>query len=167
MAILAECPFCHRRQAVKNRNCAGCGQDMTKKKRAQKVRYWIAYRVNGKQRWEFVGLSAEEAKAAEGKRKAQKFENPTILERVPGEKMTFNELASWYLNLKSVKALTSFTRVDCCLKNFTNCFGSRIISSLKPVDLENYQMQRLEAGRSPATVDMEITIAKNYDPQGF
>ena len=34
MAILAECPVCHRKQAVKNRNCVGCGQDLVKEKRA-------------------------------------------------------------------------------------------------------------------------------------
>ena len=44
------------------------------------------------------GLSIEEARAAEGKRKAQKFENPGILEKVPAERMTFAELADWYLD---------------------------------------------------------------------
>ncbi len=29
MAVLAECPRCHRKQAVKNRNCAGCESDLT------------------------------------------------------------------------------------------------------------------------------------------
>jgi len=52
MAILAECPLCHRKQAVKNQRCAGgCGNDLVKAKRGGKVRYWIYYRtLNGKQR---------------------------------------------------------------------------------------------------------------------
>ena len=97
MAILAECPVCHMKQAVKNRNCV-CGEDLVKAKRLKKVRYWVNYRLaNGKQRREVVGYLIEEARAAEGKRKAQKYENPEILEKVPSEKMTFTELIAWYL----------------------------------------------------------------------
>ena len=54
--------------------------------------------------WKFPNGSPagiEEARAAEGKRKAQKVENPAILERVPAERMTFNELSEWYLDLKT------------------------------------------------------------------
>jgi integrase len=167
MAVLAECPYCHRRQAVKNRQCVGCGQDLIKTKRAKKVRYWIAYRVNGKQRWEYVGLSIEEARAAEGKRKAQKFENPAILEKVPAERMTFNELAAWYLDLPSVKKLASYYRIRQALKAFNKMLGERIISSIKPLDLEAYQHKREQEGRAPATIDMEISIAKTMVTKAF
>ena len=100
MAILAECPVCHKKQAVKNRNCV-CGADLVKEKRSKKVRYWVNYRLpNGQQRRESVGYLIEEARAAEGKRKAQKYENPGILEKVPAERMTFTELA--HTNLQSM-----------------------------------------------------------------
>ncbi len=174
MAILAECPRCHRKQAVKNRNC-DCGADLVKEKRLKKVRFWVVYRLaNGKQRKEFVGndqdgrpLGIEEAKAAEGKRKAQKKENPTILEKVPAERMTFSELAEWYLNLSPVKKLDSYSRVKSALANFINTFGDRIVSSIKPIDLEEYQERREEEGRAPATIDMEICIAKTMVTKGF
>ena len=101
-AILAECPVCHKKQAVKNRNCL-CGEDLVKAKRSQKVRYWVNYRLpNGKQRREAAGYLIDEARAAEGKRRAQNVENPGILEKVPAERMTFTELAEWYLNLNPV-----------------------------------------------------------------
>jgi len=173
MAILAECPRCHKKQAVKNRLC-DCGADLVKEKRSQKVHYWINYRLpNGKQRREVVKLpdgrfaGIEEAKAAEGKRRAQKVENPGILERVPAEKMTFTELTSWYLNLNPVKKLTSHERLKGALANFNKIFGDRIVSSLKPLDLEDYQDKREEAGRAPATIDMEISIAKTMVTKAF
>jgi len=98
MAILVECPLCHRKQAVKHHHGVGCWSGLEKAKRAGRVRYWIHYQVlNSKQPWEFVGQSIEEARAAEGKRKAQKFENPGVLEKAPAERLTFNELADWYL----------------------------------------------------------------------
>lgn len=62
MSILAECPFCHKRQSAKNKRCK-CGEDMDKLKRSKKVKYWITYRMpNGKQRRESVGYSIEEAR---------------------------------------------------------------------------------------------------------
>jgi integrase len=174
MAILAECPLCHRKQAVKNRNCVACESDLVKPKRAGKVHYWIHYRVaDGKQRWEFVKLpdgrpaGIEEARAAEGKRKAQKVENPAILERVPAEKMTFNELAEWYLDLSPVKKLASYRRIQAILKNFNGVFGDCIVSSLKLQDLEEYQEKREEEGRAAATIDMEISITKTMVVKAF
>jgi hypothetical protein len=103
MAILAECPTCHKKQAVKNRICV-CGADLVKAKKLQKVRYWVNYRLpDGKQRREAAGYLIEEAKAAEGERKAQKYENPGILQKVPVEKRTFTGpwrviLSGWTVN---------------------------------------------------------------------
>jgi hypothetical protein len=132
MAILAECPICHKKQAVKNRICS-CGEDIVKAKRLKKVLYWVNYRLaNGQQRREAVGYFIEEARAAEGKRKAQKYENPGVLEKVPAEKMTFTELAEWYLNLSPIKKLASYSRIKIALANFNREFGERIVSSLKP-----------------------------------
>ncbi len=167
MAILAECPLCHRKQAAKNRLCS-CGEDLVKAKRLQKVRYWVNYRLpNGTQRREAVGYLIQEAQAAEGKRKAQKYENPGILEKVPSERMTFAELTDWYLNLSPVKKLASYIRVKGALGNFNKAFGDRIISTIKPLDLENYQQKRIEEGKAPATIDMETTIAKTMVIKAF
>jgi integrase len=167
MAILAECPICHKKQAVKNRICS-CGEDLVKAKRLKKVRYWVNYRLpNGTQRREAVGYLIQEAQAAEGKRKAQKYENPGILEKVPAEKMTFAELAEWYLEQKTIKKLASFTRIRGILSNFNKVFGDRIVSSIKLQDLEGYQDKREEDGRAPATIDMEISIVKTMVTKAF
>jgi len=72
MAVLAECPICHRKQSNKNKKCK-CGEDLDQAKRSKRVKYWIKYRLpGGKQRKEFVGKSIEDARAADGKRKRQK-----------------------------------------------------------------------------------------------
>jgi integrase len=167
MAILAECPRCHRKQATKNRNC-DCGADLVKEKRLKKVRYWVVYRLaGGKQRKEFAGYLIEEARAAEGKRKSQKVENPGILEKVPAERMTFEGLAEWYLDLSPVKKLSSYNRIIQGIANFNRVFGSRIVSSLKPMDLEEYQENREEEGRAAATIDMEISLVKTMVTKAF
>jgi integrase len=174
MAILAECPWCHKKQSIRNRICA-CGSDLTAAKRAKKVRYWVSYRLpGGKQRREYVGndpdgrpLGIEEAKAADGKRKAQKYEKPGILEKVSEEKMTFAELTEWYLNLNPVKKLASYERLKRGITKFNHVFGNKIVSSLKPLDLENYQEKRAKDGLAPASIDMEISLAKTMIIKAF
>jgi len=166
MSILAECPFCRRKQATKNKLCF-CGADLDKLKRSKKIKYWISYRLSGgKQRRELVGYSIEEARAADGKRRVQKKER-RIFDMLPEADMTFDELAEWYLGLEKVKALASFARVSGCIKNFNEKFGNDYLYNLKPSDLENYQSERLSNGVQPATVDMEVGIAKTMVRKAF
>jgi hypothetical protein len=106
---------------------AGCGTNLDKAKRAKKVKYWIQYRLpGGKQRKEFVSYSVEEARDADGKRRVQKREN-RIFDIVPEAKMTFSELAGWYLELEKVKALLSYWRVQIALDNFNSEFGDLLV----------------------------------------
>jgi len=172
MAILAECPFCHNKQTVKNKICK-CGSDLDKAKRSKKVRYWISYRIpigqneEGKtiykQRRELVGKSIEKARDADGKRRVQKREN-RIFDMLPESKMTFQELTDWYLGLRTVKKLKSYKRVESAFNRFNETFGNMIVGDIKPVLLENYQENREGQGISAATIDMEISIAKTMVP---
>jgi integrase len=159
MAILGECPICRKKQSIKNKICK-CGEDLVKAKRSKRVKYYITYRLSGgKQRMEVVGYSIWDARAAEGKRKAQKKENPKVLEMLATGKMTFSELTEWYLTLESVKKLATYDRIICTIKNFNRYFGAMCVSDLTLTDLENYQIKRKRKGRAPATIDLEVTIA--------
>jgi integrase len=167
MAVLAECPMCHNKQATKNKVCS-CGEDLDKAKRSKKVRYWIMYRVpGGKQRKEYVGYSVQEARDADGKRKGQKREG-RIWDMLPGADMTFQELSGWYFDQRSVKKLSSYRNIRSHLVAFSKEFACRSVSSLKLKDLEDYQDMRKEAGLAPGTIDMELRLAlgmvrKAYD----
>ena len=150
-----------------------CGADLVKLKRNQKVKYWISYRLpGGKQKREPVRgkelspYSIEDARKMHSKRVVQKAEN-RILDILPEAKMTFNELSEWYLSLSSIKALTTYDRVTTLISNFNKEFGDYIVSTIKPIDLENYQDLRLRQGRAPATVDMEIGNAKSLINKGY
>lgn len=166
MAILAECPICHKKQSVKNRLC-DCGEDLVKAKRSNRVKYWINYRLpSGKQRREAIGNSVEEARAADGKRKSQKREN-RLFDIKPETKMTFSDLAKWYLGLEKVKSLSSFWRVEISLAKFNSVFGGTIVSKIKPSDLENYQAKRKAEGMADNTVDLEIGAAKSMVYKAF
>jgi integrase len=166
MAILAECPMCHKKQSTKNKKCS-CGLKLDEAKKSKKVRYWITYRMpDGKQRRESVGAfegldaySISDAREAEAKRMVQKKER-RIFDMLPESQMTFSELTDWYLDLEKVKALASYDIIKIKLDIFNAEFGNRVVSDLKPVDLENYQSKREREGKAPATIDQEIRKVK-------
>ena len=156
MAILAECPICRRKQATKNKICA-CGEDLDRAKRSKKVRYWIDYRIEGKARREPVGFSIEEARDAEGKRRTQKREGRAheIFEVQAEAKMTFEELADWWLNETRIKHRADRWRLELGLKRFNEVFGKRLVRDAKLSELQNYQADRKIAGMAARTVDAE------------
>lgn len=176
MAILAECPMCHKKQAVSHKRCIGkfkggipCEADLVKLKRQkERVKYYISYRVpGGKQRMEYVSYSISEARDADGKRKLQKRENKFNFDIKPEAKMTFNELTEWYLNLEKVKDLASNDIIKINLAKFNSVFGNMVVNRIKPADLENYQAERLKMGKASGTVDHEIGKAKTMVYKAF
>jgi integrase len=166
MAVLGECPICKRKQSLRNKQCR-CGEDLDKAKRSRKTKFYIRYRLpGGKQRQEMVGFSIKEARDADSKRKVQKREN-RIFDMLPESKMTFQELTDWYLKLSSVKALASYRSVSIYLKGFNKVCGDKIISTIKPLDLEQLQINRKKKGLKPATIDLEINLVKTMITKAF
>jgi integrase len=167
MGILAECPICHSKQSLKKKACK-CGENLDRAKTSKRVKYWINYRLpDGKQVRQSVdsfeglnGYSMEDARKASAKISVHKAEN-RLLDVKKEDRMTFNQLASWYLNLDKVKGLKSCWRIKLSLDQFNSAFGDRLVSSVKPLDLENYQAQRKAAGKADATIDQEIGSIKS------
>ena len=81
MAILAECPICHRKQATRNKVCK-YGENLDKAKKSKRVKYWIQYRLpGGRQKKESPAkfkdineYSIDDARKAEAQRTVQKTE---------------------------------------------------------------------------------------------
>ena len=168
MAILAQCPICRRKQSVRNKKCIGCGEDIDKLKRQKgKVLYWVDYRLpNGRQRREPVGCSIEEARDAEGLRRAQKRQN-NFFDMIPERNWTFNDLKDWYLAIDKVKKTKTFSRIELALTNFAEFFDQQKITTLQQLDIERYQNHREKLGRAAATIDMEFKYAKAAVKKAF
>jgi len=165
MAILQECPICHTKQSLRNSTCK-CGENLAKAKRSKRLKYWISYYVSGKQRREVVGVSIEEARDAEGKRRSQKREN-RIFDIKPDTKMIFQELAEWYLAIEEIKGKASYRQMVYRVKLLNQEIGNKIISDIIPVDLQNYREKRRKKGIALATIDDEITQAKMIVNKAF
>jgi integrase len=169
MAILAECPMCHRKQQVRKELCSSCGENLKKAGKAGKVRYYIVYYLPGgkrKQKKEFVSMSLSEARDAEGKRRSQRREN-RIFDIKPDSKTTFKELSDWYLSLEVVQSLASFKTLVVYLGKFNGQFGNVIVSNIKTSALENLQEKRRKQGLALKTIDHEIQAAKTVVWKGF
>jgi integrase len=172
MAIKAECPICHRKQAVSNKLC-DCGQDLDKAKKGKKVRYHITYRLNGKQKQEFVGFSIEDARTADAGRKTQKRENrlEDMLDIQAEARETFSDLTAWYLPLEQARCRNKgrkvYGRRAQCLTNFSTLLGKTIVKDITQADIERYRMDRLGAGMSKRTVDMEVGEVKRMVKVAF
>jgi integrase len=172
MAILAECPICHKKQATKNKLCS-CGEELDKAKQSKRVKYWISYRLpGGKQKREPVKgkdvkpYSIEDAQAMLSKRVVQKKENK-IFDIKPDAEMTFKELSEWYLGLEKVKLKAYYPTLKINLNSFNAEFGHYIVGQIKPVYLENYQAKRKTAGYSDSYVDQEIGAARGMINKAF
>lgn len=183
MAILAECPVCHTRQSKRNKKCIGwldkksdlkCMQNLDDAKKAKKVRYHITYRMSdGKQRWESVGafegldpFSVSNAQNALAKRKVQKKER-RLFDMLPDSNVTFSELIDWFLDLDKVKSKAYYKTLNSNLKHFKDIFGADLVSSLKPVDLENFQIKMKKADYSDSYIDSITEAAKNFIYKAF
>jgi len=168
MSILAECPICHKKQSNRNKVCT-CGGNIDKAKKANKVRYWISYRMpDGKQRRESVGAfeglnshSITDARDADSKKKVLKKEKK-LFNILESSKLTFQEITDWYIEDKDInlKKRRSYVRLKVGLKRFNEVFGNSLISDLKYTELQGYQNKRIEQGIKPATIDYEISVTK-------
>jgi integrase len=183
MTILAECPACHTKQAKKNKKCIGwlekksglkCNANLDDAKKAKKVRYWIVYRMpDRKQRWESVGAfegldpySVTDAKEALSKRVVQKKER-RLFDMLPDSNITFTQLIDWFLDLDKVKSKAYYKTLNSNLKHFKDEFGNDLASSLKPVDLENFQIKMQKADYADSYIDSIIEAAKSAVYKAF
>ncbi len=175
MAVLAECPTCHKKQTVKNNDCE-CGQWLAKRQNGKQVRnpktkYWIQYRLDdGKQKKKCIGLSIDEAKDADGKHGTLKREGRlkgSVFDIKPESRMSFNELAGWFLKLEKVKSLAYFGTLSIYLKKFNSELGNMAVGDLKPADLENLQAKRKAEGCADSTIDQEIGAARTMINKAF
>ncbi len=169
MAVLIECPKCRMKQKAANKRCTKCDANIENAKKTGKAKYWVHFRVAGKQKVEFVSKrdpetkqvipgTYEDAKLLDGERNTQRQKTPEIFEKK--QEYTFKELAAWYLGLLPVQKLAYYGTLQVYLKKFNSEFGDMIVDRIKPADLQNLQAKRKDEGLADSTVDQEIAAAK-------
>lgn len=174
MAIMSECPICHRKQAVRNKLCK-CGTNLDQKKAAKRVRYHIVDRVNGKQKWWALSsfedvdpFNYDHARDVEAKLRVAKRERKLeIFQPKKEATMTFRKLSEWYLELAKVKGKRYYPTLEFNLASFNEVFGHVVLCEIKPADLENYQAKRKAEGYSDSYIDHHIGAARAVIGKAF
>jgi integrase len=166
MSILQECPGCRQKQKTSKKRCR-CGEALDLARKSGRVKFWINFRLpGGVQRRQLVGTHLKDAIAAHSKRLVQKAEN-RFLDMLPAARLTFGELAGWYLTLPTVEVLASHARIKIALNNFCAVFGQRVAGTVLPAELEAYQATRIADGLAPATIDVELAIVRGWVSKAF
>lgn len=159
MAILQQCPRCKAKLKVATKACK-CGVKLDAAKRSGRVKFFNDfYLPGGRRRREFVGMSIDEARAAEGKRRGQKKEG-RIFDMLPDSKKTFAELAEWFQGQDKTKTLSYFVAIQAHLKLFKAALGDRLANSIMPSDIENLQVRLKDDGYSASYIDQVVDTAR-------
>ena len=180
MAVMQECPLCHKKQKTSNKLCS-CGEDLDKAKSSKRVRYWISYYLpNGKKRMESVGkfddlnpYSITDAKDALSMRMVQKRESPELFKTQPKGDMTFQQLTEWFLPFEQDRVTAGEISEDYLkvkkinLNTFNAEFGNMVVSVIQSQDLNHYKAIRKAAGKSDSYIDQEIGAAKSMINTGY
>ncbi|MFC1880648.1 tyrosine-type recombinase/integrase [Thermodesulfobacteriota bacterium] len=181
MAIMQECPICHKKQKTSNKLCS-CGENLDQAKKSQKrIRYWISYYLpDGRKRIESVGkfkdldpYSITDAKDALSMRMVQKRERPKLFKTQPEGVMTFNQLTEWFLPFEKDRAAAGeitedyLKRKEINLNTFNAEFGGMVVNAIQSQDLNRYKAIRKTAGKSDSYIDQEIGAAKSMINTAF
>ena len=112
------------------------------------------------------GYSIEDARKADSKFIVQKAEK-RLLDIKKDTEMTFRELSDWYLGLEDIKSAPSYKVICIRLNNLNSEIGSKIVSEILPLDLQNYRAKRENQEKADSYIDDEITAGKTVINRAF
>jgi integrase len=155
MALLVECPECKKRNSQKMKACK-CGFALVKF--SGRV-YWIEWYQDGQRLRERVGPNKEAAEQRLREVLSARTEGRYV-KKSPDARLTFKDLAAWYLELPEVKAKRSYDRDYRSLNNLLPFFGDKVLREITPALVEAYRRKRLAepSGRTPTTLTAPATV---------
>jgi integrase len=162
MAMLQECPKCHKRFSLKSKTCS-CGFRFAKT--AGKI-YWIEFYVDGRRRRERIGPNKQAAEQRLRDVLNRRTEGRYI-DKAKNTRVTFDELAKWYCGLPQVKAKKSYRRDTLSIRTLGNSFSGKRVSELTVNLVDAYRHKRLneisyhKQKTRPATINREIACLRH------
>jgi len=161
MSLIQRC-ICGKNNGEKRKKCSDpvCGRNLINLRKEGKIKFYTVNTINGRQVWEYAGTSLEEAKASEGKRKAQIKENRVLDIQADGT-MLLGRVIEDYLALSDTriskgKEKVTFKEIERNMRNgLTKTFGQMMAKNLTQQGIIDFI---LEKGKTcaPATVEKVI-----------
>lgn len=162
MAMLQECPKCHKRYSLKRKTCS-CGFRFAKT--SGKI-YWIEYYVDGRRKRERIGPNKQAAEQRLRDVLNRRTEGRYI-EKAKNIRVTFDDVAKWYCELPQVKAKKSYDRDLLSIRTLSRFFSGKKVSELTLNFVETYRQKRSNEKSCrkhltrPATVNREIECLRH------
>jgi len=162
MGLLIECPKCGKRNSQKSDKCQ-CG---FKIKKAAHKNYWIEYYIKNRRKRERIGPS----KAAAEQRLRDVLKSRAeerFIKKDKNAKVTFEQLAKWYLELPQVKGKRSYDRDELSINTIRPFFSGKLVKELTLIFIEEYRQKRLEDKSvhkrlvKPATINREMACFRH------
>ncbi len=163
MALTWECPHCHYRNSEKSRVCKKC----RKKPDSKDVVWWVDLRDGKDKRIrKRVGKNKSVAIILEAELKKRKAERQVALalgKEAPETSLipTFEVFwIKYFLWCRSQNK--DVVHKQARWKNhLRKRFGSKLLNEITANDVRKYQMERLNEGASPATINREVALLKH------
>ena len=171
MYLLQKCPSCSHKQKLTYNKCHGkirikgqkisCKYDLKTGRDNQRVSFYLAYRVNGRQVRDYVGKKITEAEDALDDLKEQKRHGYHILS--PEDlNVTFEQLTEKYLNRDAVKGLAMYKSgvLKPLFNRFNAAFGQSLVNRIKTSEINDFKARLKEEGLSDAYIDKIIAAPR-------
>lgn len=179
MAILIECPSCHKRHGEKEkrlklqlsggkreyelvrRDKCSCGFRLSK---ASGKVYWVEYYFRGQRKRERIGPSRAAAEHREREILSKRAEGAVIKKK---SDPFFDDIAKWYTELDTVMAKKSYDRDNLSISKLSAFFSGKRVSEITVNSIESYRLKRaLEKScrkqkTRPATINREIACLRS------
>ena len=172
MSLIQRC-ICGKNNGEKRKKCSDpvCGRNLVNLRKEGKIKFYTVNTINGRQVWEYAGTSLEEAKASEGKRKAQIRENRVLDIQADGT-MLLGQVIEDYLSLSDTriskgKEKVTFKEIERNMRNgLTKTFGQMMAKNLTQQGIIDFisSNKKAEAVISKATDFLTIKM-KDYKSQ--
>lgn len=162
MALLQECPTCRKRHSISNKECS-CGFALGK---ASGKVYWIEYYLSGHRKRERIGTN----KAAAENRLREVLTKRTegrYIHKAKDLRLTFDDLAKWYLQLPQIQAKSSYDRDALSIRTLSRFFSGLQVRDITNTRIGSYREQRLSEDScrknktKPATINREVACLRH------
>ena len=171
MAVLVECPCCHRKQALKNKTCitkikdadgniSPCGHDLERARRKNKANYWVKIHRKGEQPWRRIGPSLTTAREEHARIMAALIdERFSPRSKSPHLKDFFE--SAFIPDRENNGKITIAKDKERFKNHLGKRYSKRLLKEITVDDIEKYKTARRKEGAKNSTINRELALLKS------
>ena len=171
MAVLVECPTCHRKQSLKNKICitnvrdadgtiSQCGRDLERARKRNEANYWIKIHRRNEQPWRRIGPSLTVAREEHARIKAAVIDE-RFSPRSKSQKLKEFFESTFVPDRENNEKITIAKDKERFANHLEKRYGKRLLKEITVDDIEKYKTTRRKEGAKNATINRELALLKS------